>query len=270
MSELADFPCRLCGESELSLYYTLGCDGRFRYFKCSNCTLVNYDLATGLDQTQYEASHIDPRDDSLTFNRDRDQSFHALMRDVSPPGRLLDIGSGNGRLLHVARQAGWQVKGLELSATMAAFVRQELDIAVEVANFLETTPSLEDAGSFDVVVLRHVLEHLLDPLITLEKISVLMKPDGYLLLEMPNIEAMTKRWSRFVVGAGFHKRHFDADFQAGHCNEYSKRSMRYLAEKTGFKVVRWETYSRKPLPNWFYNRVPIGNKARALLRRSGA
>jgi 2-polyprenyl-3-methyl-5-hydroxy-6-metoxy-1,4-benzoquinol methylase len=270
MAAIADFPCRLCGEAGLRLYYTLGSDGRFKYYKCPTCTLVNYDLATGLDQTQYDVTHVDPLDDSLPFNRARDQSFHALMRDVRPPGRLLDIGSGNGRLLYLARQAGWQVKGLELSAGMAAFVRQELDIAVEVGNFLEMTPSLEDASSFDVVVLRHVLEHLPDPLLTMEKISVLMKPDGYLLLEMPNIEAMTKKWSRFVVGAGLHKRSFDADFRAGHCNEYSRKSMRCLAEKTGFRVVRWETYSRKLLPNWFYNRVPIGNKARALLRRSGA
>jgi len=267
MSVISDFPCRLCGEQQLSLYYTLGNEGQCKYYKCPKCTLVNYDLTAGLDQTQYEASHIDPRDDTLRFNQIRDQSFNALLRDVQPPGRLLDIGSGNGRLLYLAQQAGWEVMGLELSASMAEFVGNELGIEVLVANFLEPTPELERVGVFDVVVLRHVLEHLPDPLLTMEKISALLKPAGYLLLEMPNIEAMTKKWSRFVVGTGLYKRKFSADFMAGHCNEYSRRSMNFLAAKTGFRVVRWETYSMKPLPNWFYNRVPIGNKARALPQR---
>jgi SAM-dependent methyltransferase len=268
MSEIAEFPCRLCQTPGLRLYYTLGNEGQCKYYQCPNCGLVNYDLATGLDQTQYEATHVDPRDDSLRFNQERDQSFDALQRDVQPPGRLLDIGSGNGRLLYRARQAGWEVMGLELSTGMADFVTAELGIDVLVADFLAPTHELESVGQFDVVVLRHVLEHLPDPLLTMEKLRALIKPDGHLLLEMPNIEAMTKKWSRFVVNAGLYKRKFSDDFMAGHCNEYSRRSMNFLAAKAGFDLVRWETYSMKPLPNWFYNRVPIGNKARALLRHS--
>ena len=53
-------------------------------------------------------------------------------------------------------------------------------------------------------------------------------------------------------------------------NDFSRESMRRLAEKTDFTVVRWETYARKTPPNWFYNCVPVGDQARALLRRSGA
>jgi len=267
MTEIADFPCRLCGQSGLRLYYTLGNDGRFRYYRCPNCALVNYDLSTGLDQVQYETTRVDPADDSHKYNLDKDQSFRALARHVRPPGRLLDIGCGNGRLLYLAQRAGWRVKGLELSANMAAFVREELGIDVVVGNFLDVTPEREDAWAYDVVVLRHVLEHLPDPLQAMDRISGFLKPGGHLLLEMPNIEAMTKKWSRLVVGAGLYKRSFGDDFMAGHCNEFSIRSMRYLAQQTGYQVIAWETYSQKPLPNWIYNRVPIGNKARAWLRR---
>jgi len=267
VTAIAGFPCRLCGASGLRLYYTLGNDGRFKYYRCPNCSLVNYDLSTGLDQTQYEVTRVDPRDDSLKYNLDKDQSFQSLSRYVSPPGRLLDIGCGNGRLLYLAKSAGWSVKGLELSESMAAFVHRELDVDVAVGNFLEVTPDPRDASAYDVVVLRHVVEHLPDPLLAMDRISAFLKPGGHLLLEMPNIEAMTKKWSRLVVGVGLHKRGFGDDFMAGHCNEFSIRSMRFLADKTGYRVVRWETYSKKRLPNWFYNRVPIGNKARALLRR---
>jgi 2-polyprenyl-3-methyl-5-hydroxy-6-metoxy-1,4-benzoquinol methylase len=267
MTDVADFPCRVCGSSELRLYYTLGADHRFRHYKCPTCGLVNYDLTTGLDQTQYEDTYHDPRDSGLKYNRDKDQSLGALARFAHPPGRFLDIGCGSGRLLCVAMEAGWQVKGLELSANMAGYVRDTLGVEVMVGNFLEVTPDADDAGAFDAVTLRHVIEHLPDSLGAMARISAYLKPGGYLLLEMPNIESMTKKWSRLVVGAGLYKRQFSDDFMAGHCNEFCRRSMRFLADKTGFELVRWETYSSKPLMNWFYNRVPIGSKARAILRR---
>jgi len=267
VTAIAEFPCRLCGASGLRLYYTLGNDRRFKYYQCPNCSLVNYDLSTGLDQTQYEVTHVDPRDDSQEYNLDKDQSYRSLCRDVRPPGRLLDIGCGNGRLLYLAKCDGWSVKGLELSENMADFVGAELGVDVTVGNFLEVAPAADDAVAYDVVVLRHVIEHLPDPLVAMEKISAYLKLGGHLLLEMPNIESMTKKWSRFVVGAGLHVRKFGDDFMAGHCNEFCRESTHFLADKTGYRLVRWESYSSKPLADWFYNRVPIGSKARALLRR---
>lgn len=267
MSAVADFACRLCGGHDLYLYYTLGNDHQFRYFKCNHCALVNYDLIGGLDQAQYTTIFYDPTDGKQKKNLDKDQSFRFIQKAIKKPGSLLDIGCGTGRLLYLAKQAGWQAKGLELSAEMAEFVRERIGIEVQVADFLQMAPDRDDLGRYDLVVLRHVLEHLPDSVLAMEKISALLKPDGYLLLEMPNIEGLSKKWSRALVNLGLHKRRFSADFRAGHCNEFSLKSMRFLARRTGFVLLRWQTYSMKRIPNWFYNRVHVGNKARALLRR---
>lgn len=267
MNSAPDFACRLCGGHDLRLYYTLGNDGQFRYFKCSHCSLVNYDLTGGLDQAQYTTIFYDPTDGKQKENLDKDQSFRFIQKVIKKPGSLLDIGCGNGRLLYLAKQAGWQVKGLELSVEMAEFVRERIGIEVQVADFLHMEPDRDDLGHYDLVVLRHVLEHLPNSLLAMEKISALLKPDGCLLLEMPNIEGLSKKWSRTLVNLGLHQRRFGADFMAGHCNEFSLKSMRFLARRSGFELVRWETYSMKRIPNWFYNRVHVGNKARALLRR---
>jgi SAM-dependent methyltransferase len=265
----AGFPCRLCGGRDLRLYYTLGNEGQCRYYRCERCTLVNYDLAGGLDQTQYTAEWIDPADDSLRKNHDKDQSFRFLQRFVEPPVSFLDIGCGTGRLLYLARRAGWDVKGLELSASMAARVSAALGVPVAVGDFLAMDPDPEDLGRFDAVALRHVLEHLPDGRLAMLRIARLLRPGGVLLLEMPNVESLSKRMNRLLVRTGLHRRRFPADFQAGHCNEYCRSSMDYLARATGFELVRWETYSKKPLANWFLSRVPIGTKARALLRFRG-
>jgi SAM-dependent methyltransferase len=111
-----------------------------------------------------------------------------------------------------------------------------------------------------------VLEHLPDSRLALQKIRALLRPGGHALFEMPNIEGWDKRIKRSLVNAGWHKRTYAQDFIAGHCNEFSRRSFEYLLDATGFRLVRWETYSNKPLGNWLLNLAPIGNKARALVQ----
>lgn len=268
VTERADFACRLCAGNDLELYYRQGAEGQFRYYRCTNCHLVNLDLKAGLDQTQYTDQWVDPTDDRASRNRDNDATYEFIRREISTPGRLLDLGCGHGRLLYRARQDGWEVKGVELSPETAARVEAELRVPVAAGNFLEMQPSEEDLSSFDLVCLRHVLEHLPDSLLAMNKIRALLAPGGMVLLEMPNIEGIDTRLKRWMAGRGLHRKRYASDFVAGHCNEFCRESFEYLAAQTGFRLLRWETYSKKRLTNFLYNRVPIGNKARVLVQRS--
>ena len=260
----ADFPCRLCGGSVLEPYYSLGQHGQYRYFRCTNCSLVNYDLRGGLDQGQY-IEFTDPTDDRAKRNRDKDASWRFIEHWLPEPGRFLDIGCGTGRLLYLARRAGWEAHGLELSDEAARLAREQVGAPVTVGDFLKLDPENDDG--YDLVALRHVLEHLIDPIPALKKISARLRPGGHGLFEMPNIEGADKRLKRRLVNAGLHRRRFSEDFLPGHCNEYCRESFEYLLRETGFELVRWETYSKKPITNFIYTRVHIGNKARALVRK---
>jgi 2-polyprenyl-3-methyl-5-hydroxy-6-metoxy-1,4-benzoquinol methylase len=263
------FQCRLCGGSDLSLHYTLGNDGRFRYYKCANCRLVNLDLAAGLDQTQFNQEFHDPTVDSSGWDKMIDATFAFLVRHVPDARSLCDVGCGNGRLLLLGRDAGWRVLGLELESHVAARTASKLGVDVIAGNFLDYEPPREHAESYDVVCLRHVLEHLPDSRLAMRRLSELLRPGGHAVLEFPNIDGLDKRLKRFLVNAGLHHRRFREDFVAGHCNEFCRNSFEYLLDKTGFRLIRWETYSKKPLTNWVYNRVHVGNKARALVQKTG-
>ncbi len=262
----ADFPCRLCAGTDLNLYHSMGNDGRFRYFKCSNCKLVNYDLAAGLGQEQFEVLDKDPTDDADGWNQQKDRSFEFVRRYIKSPGSMLDIGCGSGRLMFVARRAGWQVKGLELSPEMAEFVHDKLGEDVVVADFLEVEPRTISAIPFDLISLRHVLEHLPDCLLAMRKLRALLRPGGYILIEIPNVESISKRVKRFMARVGLRRPNYPPDMVIGHANEFCRPSFEYLLRETGFTLVRWETYSKKPIANYIYNRVHIGGSARALVK----
>ena len=156
------------------------------------------------------------------------------------------------------------MKGLELSEFLAEKVTKRLNIEIEVANFLELNPNPND--KHDLIILRHVLEHLIDPLIAMDRIKSLLKPEGKVLMEFPNIQGIDVKLKRFLTKLG-RKKKYAVSFVPGHANEYSKRSYRNLLIKTGFTLLKWETYSSNLRKNFIFNRIHIGNKARALIQK---
>lgn len=257
--------CRLCESDQLKLYYIQGNRGEFRFYKCTVCGLVNYDLSGGLDQGKYAGTYISPFDEQIKMNMDQTRTFRFITSHLKHEGRILDIGCGNGRLLYLFNETGWVVKGVELSPLLAQSVKNTLQIEVDVADFLEYVSGETD--SFDVVVLRHVLEHLPDSILALSKINALLKPDGYAVMEFPNIEGMDHRIKRLLQRAGISRKKYRMNYKPGHCNEFSRKSFSYLTKKTGFKIVVWETYSHKPLANFVYNHLKIGSKARTIIKK---
>jgi SAM-dependent methyltransferase len=238
------------------------------YYRCEHCALWNYDIALGMDQTQYTERYVSPRDDSYRSNVDVRQSWRFLRRYAGSPGRIMDIGCGNACLLHLAREEGWAVQGMELSERAARAIREDQGIDVKVADFLTCDDSADDR--FDVVVLRHVLEHLPDSVQAMNRIGSLLKDGGLALLEFPNTRSFSYTMKRFLKNRGLRNDKYSSDWRPGHCNEFCRRSFEYLLEKTGFELVVWRTYSSKPLANAFYRLIPIASKARALVRKKPA
>lgn len=259
--------CRLCGGRDLYPYYTQGDAGQFVFYKCRTCGLVNLDI-TGLNllehQEKYATEYPDPDDPQI--NRGSLGSWRFLRKHLNTPGSFLDVGCGNGALLNAAKKEGWKVKGLELSPFLAAQVKKRLGIDVEVADFLAYDLPGE---RFDLVSLRHVLEHLPDSTSAMQKINGLLKPGGYALLEFPNIEGISFRARRGLERAGLHRKTYAPTYRPGHCNEFSRESFAYLAHQTGFTLLVWETYTYTPVKNFLYNKIPVGTKARVLVRKNG-
>lgn len=256
--------CRLCGSANVIPWMTEGRHQDLIYYKCTDCDLWNYDLECGLDQAQYTETYVSPLDKHHKTNIDIKQSWNFLRQYVVQPGSLMDIGCGSGGLLHLAREEGWRVRGMELLEYSANNVREDQGIDVVVANFLD----YDNPGGelYDVVVLRHVLEHLPDSVHAMNQIGRLLKPGGFCLLEFPNTRSFSYTVKRFFKNRGMRNKKYSAEWRPGHTNEFCRSSFELLLAKTGFELVVWRTYSSKPLANFLYRYFPFASKARALVR----
>ena len=112
----------------------------------------------------------------------RDVVLEALTPYVpvyAPPrgARVLDFGCGPGKFLDRLQDAGWDTYGIEPS-TVTAFERHRR---------LERPP--ED-GSFDLVLLNHVLEHVTNPLEILRQLSRSLREGGVLFVGVPAVDTL--------------------------------------------------------------------------------
>jgi SAM-dependent methyltransferase len=99
----------------------------------------------------------------------------------SAPGSILDVGCGNGAFLLRAKDAGWQVQGVEPDGAAASRAR-EAGLSVHAGGI----GSFETERTFDVVTLSHVFEHLHEPRAVLQQCRRLLRPGGRLWMSMPN------------------------------------------------------------------------------------
>src|SRR5205807_6075905 len=104
------------------------------------------------------------------------QRLDLVEREAGPGrGRLLDVGAGIGTFLALARERGWEVAGTEVS-------QSAIRLAGERHSLQLVAGQLEDArlpeGTFQVVALWHVLEHVPSPSSVLRTARKLLTPGG--------------------------------------------------------------------------------------------
>jgi 2-polyprenyl-3-methyl-5-hydroxy-6-metoxy-1,4-benzoquinol methylase len=106
-----------------------------------------------------------------------------LINGLQPEkGNLLDIGAGTGDFLAVAKQNGWKITGIEPN-------EKAKNIAINKGiSFVENSELLEKE-SFDTITMWHVLEHVPDLDFQIKELKRLLKPNGTILIAVPNFNS---------------------------------------------------------------------------------
>lgn len=220
-----DAPCPLCGHDALDVVYAdvpdhlFDTEGRWSVARCASCglkqtvpRLTTEGLAAFYDEAYTETLagfHSSEAGDAWLVEYRLN-----VIRKVYRPGpddHLLDLGCSFGQFLHHAAQdTGARCTGVDLDEATVARAR-----AHERITYL--SGAIEDVdiepASVSVATLYHVLEHTTDPVGTLRRVGELLRPDGLLVVEVPDWGSwwrllFRRHWLPLMVPQ--HLLHFDA------------------------------------------------------------
>lgn len=241
MVQTENHACEICDSTEIEQISTKGRDYIKTYTSiCKNCGFVFLSPRMSSEDylkfytTEYDKYYrtnnfgIEVSDDEMSKNP---YGFQPVIERLKANGfnakdpRVLAIGGGDGNNLaylgrkfdttqlfsiepsEMGREAS-ESKGIE---TLAADALEDWEVSVK--------------GSLDLIVLRHVLEHLPDLNTALQKIHAALKDDGLLYIAVPN---------SYDIGKMTLLRDF---FRIVHLSYFSKRSLSNLIHKNKFKIL---------------------------------
>lgn len=144
-------------------------------------------------------------------------------------GKMLEIGSATGVMLKLFANKGWNVLGVEPSGSSSEAIKKGLRVLN--VKFEDAKLSKDD---FDLVVLNHTLEHMDNPELILNKISVLLKERGIIFIDVPNFGSLSSK----LLG-----RKWPYLLPLEHKSQFTKEGLTKLLEESGFKILHWESRS---------------------------
>lgn len=149
-----------------------------------------------------------------------------MFLDAYQPGKVLDVGCGDGRFLHRMQAAGWTVDGIDFDAKAVANAKRLYGLTLRHGDLRAAGLP---ASQFEAVTMSHVIEHVLDPVGLLAEIKRLLKPGGHLVITTPNTDSIGYR--------KFGPCWFGLDAPR-HLNLFSARSLSDVARRAGFKQIK--------------------------------
>jgi 2-polyprenyl-3-methyl-5-hydroxy-6-metoxy-1,4-benzoquinol methylase len=255
--------CALCG-CESSRPLVTGYDriqaraADYAYVQCDTCAVVRLSPLPSPDEiAELYPDRYQPHvgaaryDDRKLINRmairylygvdsgSRSALMRALFRAISgrvmpairePLGgnRVLDVGCGSGSLLARYRALGWTVRGIEMDSRACDVCRER---GIEVHHGTAFDAPFGN-GEFDLIILHHVIEHVLDPVALLRRVGELLEPAGVVELRTPNIESAGFAW----YGSCWYA--LDAP---RHLMLFSPRTLQALSRRAGLDVRSLKT-----------------------------
>ena len=146
-------------------------------------------------------------------------------------GTLLDVGSGTGAFVNEMKQNGWEVTGLEPDEDARRVAKESFHCELKSTDVLLSLPE----NAFDAITLWHVLEHVHDLKNYLHQFKKLLKPDGRLVIAVPNYTSFD---------ASVYRQYWAAYDVPRHLYHFSPLSMKLLVHKNGMRIIEYK-------PMWF-------------------
>ena len=243
--------CVICGNSILKVFAQLA-EGRL--LKCDNCNTILKDPPVGDVDAEGQGRSL-PMDNLVhcyeSMYRDfRDQTSRRILEGVvanhGQIRRCLDVGCATGWFLEMATLNGFECYGVDISKVAISKARQ----AVPAGQFEVGSLSNETfvGTTFELITLLDVLEHIADPMNSLQVISRKLAPDGWLVIRVPIIDSLIFWSSQLAYHATRSKYRMPLNrLFRYHVIGFSITSLYSSLSRCGFQVFRsWRENSIDP------------------------
>ena len=195
----------------------------YEVLRCPRCGVVFSEPQAAVGAEWYEkAAPI--RDREMHLAPERDWRYRTFLRRNLPPGRILDVGCGDGGFLLLSEKNGFRGTGFDYDSRMIELARRAGLADVEAAEF-EQFCAKRRPGEFDFIPLFDVLEHTPKPHWFLESLKNLLKPGGYVAITLPNGQRP------LLFGREEH------DYPPHHFTRWSPAALSRFVENLDFQVI---------------------------------
>jgi 2-polyprenyl-3-methyl-5-hydroxy-6-metoxy-1,4-benzoquinol methylase len=257
-SSMQEFECKICQNTKGNMPYKVkemmfGIQQVFDYIKCANCGCLQIqnipkNISDYYPKEQYysfSTSTLSPIKQHLKhytlgklFNYyigyfsivgyiasrfyylQKRYEWVKCLSGLSKSASILDIGSGSGKYLDELLTCGFKnIKGID------PYIENNIITAKGVPISKQELSAIN--GAYDFIMLNHVFEHMDHPQEILSKLNSLLTPTGKLLIRIPLVDSFA--WDTY--GVNWYQ--IDAP---RHFYLYTKKSIKLLAQKTGFKI----------------------------------
>ncbi len=231
----------------------------FDIWKCGACGFTFTQGIPGPEeigryyQSQDYVSHSDSRKGLMNKLYHLGRSYMlkkklGMVKQASEGKKLLDIGTGTGYFPGFMKKHGYKVTGVEIDPKAREFAKGEFGISVfSPEDFLNG----KIPGRFDVITLWHVLEHLDNFDLYIERMLQQLEPGGSLVIALPNCTALDAR---------FYKEYWAGYDVPRHLWHFTPFTLNILAEKHGLKVKRMKSLPLDPFYNSMLSEKYKGNR----------
>ena len=248
--------CALCGNSDFEPVK----NPRLEHLcRCRTCGLVSvrtfpkreelheiYGEAYFRNARSEEMGYQDYEADRYCIVKTAGRRLDMIEKFAPERGNLLDVGCALGFFIDTARRRGWQVDGVDISAHATDYARDTLGLAAR-------TGMLEDAGyapgSFDVLTMWDVIEHVPDPVSSVRYCASLLKESGLLVLSTPDVGSRVAK----VTG----HRWMGYKLAEEHLFYFDRRTIAVALRKAGFDVLETRAVGKDVALDFFNKRLRL-------------
>jgi 2-polyprenyl-3-methyl-5-hydroxy-6-metoxy-1,4-benzoquinol methylase len=252
-----EISCLLCDKDHGKysiLHEKLRYDHLGKIYKCEICGLVFLSprLSEFEQKKYYREQYRDEYEEisvEQRFSGDMNEAKRRLQgvkELLSSDNNILEIGSGSGAFLELSSVYFNHVSGVELDIRAQSFLKDK---------GLNIYPDLDKikGKKFDVILMFHVLEHLLEPVEFIKKISNHLNDAGKLIIEVPNVEDALLKFYNIDAFKDFY-------FCSAHLSYFSLETLKSCLKKANFigEVSFVQRYDLNNHLHWLESKISGG------------